>query len=163
MKKFVKASELKLGNGGYLLTGKENTPVCNTEFVEAQQSAEWLITMVNLSKGKDFEGKPAYTMAELEAATKEAMAEKDIAFVELPTAPKEGLAAKLAKEALGFINHSKDTNKTIEINAYLQSYKVIHEFEEFGLFFKEKIVKLNKIYTMAEITEAATTLLKLTK
>ena len=41
-----------------------------------------------------------------------------------------------------------------KINKFLSQFNIVNEFEEFGLFFDQDIVKLNKIYTIKEITAA---------
>jgi len=153
MKKFLKKSEVKLVNGGYL-SNVDNSPVINDAFVKAQQHAEYIITFAKLAKDKDFIGKKADSLSELSKQVKEELAKKDVKYVETPKKVVKKLSNQLADEAMAFMNFEKETSKADKINLFLQQFNVLHEFEEFGLFFEEGIVKLNKIYTMSEIVES---------
>lgn len=154
MKTFLKSSDIQLKNGGYLLN-KEEKPVYNQAFVEQQQMAEKLILTVELAKGRNFKESKVDTLAQLAKDVEASLSAKEKEFVKAPTAPKLKVIDGLKNEALAFISFSKESDKTNAINTYLQNYLTISEFEEFGLFFEEDIVKLTKIYTIAEITEAA--------
>jgi hypothetical protein len=57
---------------------------------------------------------------------------------------------------MAFLDNHKEISKVEKINQFLQQFNVINEFETFGLFFDQEIVKLGNIYTMAEITTAVT-------
>lgn len=162
MKKFLKKSELQLVNGGYLVN-KEETPVNNAEFVSAQRHAEYIVTFASLAKGKDFVGKKADTLEALEAEVKKVLSAKKQVFVEGPKESKGKLTESLAKEAMEFLNFKKDSSKADKINEFLQQFTVISEFETFGLFFEEDIVKLEKIYTMEEVIEAVKSVIDLLK
>lgn len=153
-KVFVKAAELKLVNGGYVVTVNDETPVNNAEFVAAQKRAEYIITFAEKAKGKDFVGKTADSVESVKSEVESALAKKDTQYVEAPKEVKQNLTKKLQKEALAFINFKEDTSKAEKVNKFLQEFNVINEFEEFGLFFEQDIVKLNKIYTMDQIVAA---------
>lgn len=156
MKNFLKKSELQLINGGYL-ANKTEVPVTNKSFIKAQKHAEYIVTFAKLAKDKDFVGKKADCLQSLVADTKKALAEKDTVFVKKPKKSVRKLTDELAKEAMAFIAFEKDTSKNDKINLFLQQFKVLSEFEDFGLFFKEGIVKLNKIYTLKEVVAAVET------
>lgn len=163
-KVFVKQAELNLVNGGYLVAtkGKEENAVYNEEFVVAQKHAEYIIVLADKANGKDFVGKEADKISDVIAEAKKALEEGDKKFVEVPDAPKADIGDKLKTEALAFLTHDKDKTKAESVNAFLQKFKVVSEFEEFGLYFSdEKIVKLNKIYKMDEIIRAATAVIDL--
>lgn len=160
MKNFLKSADLQLVNGGYLVN-KENTPVFHAGFVDAQKHADYIITFAQMAKGKDFVGKKADSLSELVSSVKSAMDKKAIKFVDSPKEHKGDLTEKLAKEAMGFMNFKKDSSKVDKINAFMQQFEVLHEFEEFGLFFEEDIVKLQKIYTVKEILEAVDSVIDL--
>lgn len=162
MKKFLKKSEVKLVNGGYLST-LEESPVTNDAFVKAQQHAEYIITFAKLAKEKDFIGKKADSLSELSKQVREELAKKDVKYVETPKKVVKKLTNQLADEAMAFMNFEKETSKAEKINLFLQQFNVLHEFEEFGLFFEDGIVKLNKIYTMLEIIEAVKETINLLK
>jgi len=141
-------------NGGYLTSKEGATPVTNAAFVEAQKSAEYIMTFANLAKGKDFVGKKADSLDVLKAAVQKELAQSATTFVAVPTKPAQKTTETLHKEAMAFLDFGKDLDKAEKINAFLQQFNILKEFEEFGLFFEEDIVKLNKIYTVAEIVAA---------
>lgn len=158
---FVKKDELMLVNGGYLVVGEKETPVYNFDFYNVQKHAEWVVTFAEKAKGKDFIGKQADSIEDVKRATREALSNKDIEYVSIPKAPKMELTNKLQKEALDFIMNSGEVSKAKAINNFLQQFNIIQEFEEFGLYFTEDIVKLNKIYTMDEVIKAVTEVIDL--
>lgn len=154
MKQFLK--KVQLINGGYLSNG-EKKPVFNAAFVKAQQHAEYVVKFAELAKGKDFKGKEADSVDSLKQEVLEYFNKsKTVAFVEKPEKVKQPTTDKLAKEALAFIEFTENSSKTDKINSFLQQFKVLSEFEEFGLFFEEDIVKLDKLYTMKEVITAVT-------
>lgn len=158
---FVKKNELMLVNGGYVVTGKNETPVYNEQFITVQKHAEWVVTFAEKAKGKDFIGKQADSIEDVKRATKEALSNKDIEYVSIPKAPKMELTNKLQKEALDFIMNSGEVSKAKAINNFLQQFNILNDFEKFGLYFTEDIVKLNKIYTMDEVVKAVTEVIDL--
>lgn len=153
-KQFVKKEELKLINGGYLSVGDK--PVFHADFVTAQKSAEYVVAFAKHAKGKSFVDKKADSLEDIKKAVKEELATKSHKYVAAPDKPKQKLTDELAAEAKAFMTFKENTTKSEKINSFLAQFNVIHEFEEFGLFFSEDIVKLNKIYTMKEIIEAVT-------
>jgi len=155
MSKFIKKDELQLVNGGYLADAKES-PVNNTEFVQLQREAEYLVTLAGKMKGKDFKGTKAASIDELIAETKsELNADRVEEFISQPAKPKRKITDQLTAEAQTFVKFHEESAQATKVNDKLQPFKLINEFETFGLFFTPGIVKLNKIYTMDEIKEAA--------
>lgn len=155
-KQFLKKDQLQLINGGYL-SNKENSPVFNQEFYTAQQHAEYIITFAEMAKDKDFVGKKADSIEGLKTEVLEFLNKnKSITFVENPKEVKKPTHEKLASEALAFVNFQESSNKVDKMNNFLQQFKILKEFEDFGLFFEEEIVKLNHIYTMKDVIEAVT-------
>jgi len=158
---FLKSKDLKLVNGGYLVT-KDDTPVFNEEFVSLQQHAEYIITFAKLAKGKDFVGKPADSIESLQTQVKELLySTKNTVFIASPTVVGRPVTESLKLEALAFLDFQDSLSDTTKINAFLQQFKLLAEFEEFGLFFTEDVVKLNRIYTMKEVINAVTSTIKL--
>lgn len=154
-KTFVKKGQLVLVNGGYLVTGKEETPVFNEDFFLAQKAAEWVVTFAEKAKGKDFIGKEPDSLEDLVREIEKALGESDTQYVKMPEQVKTELSDKLQQEALAFIKYDTEVAKTEKINAFLQQFNIIQEFEEFGLYFEEDICKLKRIYTIKEIVDAA--------
>jgi hypothetical protein len=165
MKKFLKSTEIDLVNGGYLAVkgAKELTPVTNAAFIQAQKHAEYIITFAKLAKDKDFKGKKADSLADLESAVRAELSTKDRSYVKKPKKVVKKLSQQLHDEAMAFMSFEKDTTKVEKINAFLQQFNVLAEFEEFGLFFDEGIVKLNTVYTMKEIVAAVESTIDLLK
>ena len=156
MKNFLKQGELELKNGGYLVSTITGEAVFNKEFIELQEHAHYLVTFAKHAKGKDFEGKKANTIGDVISAVEAELKTKQIEFV---TAPKMGvrkITDALKKEAMDFMSNLEDTSKANKINNFLQKFRTLQEYEEFGLFFTEDVVKLNKIYTVSEVVSAVT-------
>jgi len=155
-KTFVKKGQLVLVNGGYLTTGKEETPVFNEDFFLAQKAAQWVVTFAAKAKGKDFNGKMPDSIEDVRNEVEDILSKSDTQYVKMPKAVKLELHDKLQAEALAFIKHDDEVSKTEKINAFLQQFNVIQEFEDFGLYFEEDICKLSNIYTIKEIVDAVT-------
>ena len=153
MKKFLKSAELQLINGGYLST-TDGSPVTNSEFITAQKRAEYVITFAKHAKNKDFVGKKSDCLATMIKEVNAELATKKTSYVALPKKAEKKLANQLADEAMAFMKFEENTSKVEKMNNFLQEFNTIHEFEEFGLFFDDGIVKLNAIYTMKELVNA---------
>jgi hypothetical protein len=155
-KQFIKNGGLKLINGGYL-SNSEGNPVGNAEFVKAQLHAEYIVTFAKMAEKKDFVGKKADSLESLKQEVNDFVNKnKAIEFVGKPKEVKRPTQDLLAKEALAFINFQENSGKTEKINNFLQQFKILKEFQDFGLFFEEEIVKLNNLYTMKDVIEAVT-------
>lgn len=161
-KKFLKSNEIQLLNGGYL-SDMSGTPVYNKDLVACLKHAEYVMTFAKLAKGKDFKGKKADSLFDLESEVITALLLKKRTFVDKPTMTVGTLTAQLKEEALSFMNFAEDSSKVDKINSFLSKFETLAEFEEFGLFFEEDIVKLNEIYTMTEVVEAVTSVIDLLK
>lgn len=154
MKQFLKNNELALVNGGYLVNSNTNSPVGHKEFVALQHRAHYIATFAAAAKGKDLVGKKAVTLFDIKQEVADTLNKnKAIEFVSADPFTPGKITAALKSEALEFMSHGKDVSKAKKVNAFLQDFKLLAEFEEFGLFFNEDIVKLDRIYTMAEITD----------
>jgi len=155
-KQFLKSTDLQLLNGGYL-SNKTGNPVSNQEFLSAQKHAEYVVTFANLAKGKDFKGKKADSIEDLKKELNDLLFSKNVTeFVKKPTSVERPITAQLKEEAMSFLNFHTETEKVDKINKFLQQFNVLKEFEDFGLFFDDEIVKLNKIYTLQEVVDAVT-------
>lgn len=161
-KQFLKNGQVELQNGGYLST-KDGNPVSNAEYVKAQQHAEYVVTFATLAKGKDFVGKRADSLVDLQNEVSKALAAKKKVFVAKPTAIEKTLTKQLQNEAMAFMNFEENSSKVDKVNNFLQQFAVLDEFEIFGLFFESDIVKLNKLYTMAEVVTSVQEVIDLLK
>ena len=151
---FVKNGELALVNGGYMVTGEKQTPVFNEDFIAVQKHAEWVVTFAEKAKGKDFVGKEADSIQDVEREVTKALSNKGVEYVTSPKKVKGELTDKLQEEAMAFIKFNSESSKADKINKFLQQFNTLQEFEEFGLYFQEDICKLNKIYTIKEVVTA---------
>lgn len=152
-KQFLTKEKAQLVNG-YLSNGSEMNPVTNQEFVDAQRHAEYIVTYAQMAKGRNFKTSKVDSLDDLKRDVLAALATKEVKFVTAPTKVDQPLTEQLKNEALNFVNFQTDTAKTAKVNAFLQQFNVINEFETIGLFFEQGIVKLNRIYTIAEVIAA---------
>jgi hypothetical protein len=151
--KFLKQSEVKLVDGGYLVDSKKN-PISNKDFEIAQQSAHYIVNFAKLAKTKNFTTTKVDTLEELKAEVTRILKDKTVKFVEAKNPELGELNLKLKVEAMNFMEAVDNAEKAEKVNAFLQQFAILKEFQEFGLFFTEGIVKLDKIYSLEEIIEA---------
>lgn len=155
-KEFLNSTEVAVVNS-YLSKVVESgkvAPIYNHDFIIAQQQAEWVITFAEKAKGKDFIGKEADSIESVKEEVIKELGNKDTQYLKTPELPKQKLQNQLASEALNWIKGNEEIEKTQKINSFMQRFNTINEFEEVGLFFEQDIIKLAKIYTIKEITEA---------
>lgn len=161
MKTFLKSTQVTLANGGYVVGPKE-VPVTHEAFIVAQKQAEYIVTLATMAKGKSFVDKKADSISDLTAAVMASLNTSATTYVNVPTVKKGTTTSKLASEALAFMQGTEDKSKAEKVNAFLQQFNVLSEFEEFGLYFSDdNIVKLNKIYTIKEIVSSVESVIDL--
>ena len=157
---FVKKGQLKTVNGGYLVMDNEaETPVYHQEYVALQQEAHYLVNLASKVKDVDFKGKKVTTFAEVVEGVKKELASKARTYVSAPTEVARPITDSLAAEALNWLNFQTQGSKAEKVNKIMQKFNIIAEFETFGLYFTtDKIAKLEKLYSVDEITEAVSIL-----
>ena len=154
-KLFKKAGEVQLVNGGYLSDSDEN-PIKHPAFVAAQKRANWLVLLAGKMKGKTFTAEQPADINALISELDSELSSADVKnFVTVPTVSKGEVTQKLADEALAFMQNTDKADFANKVNEKMQEFNIISEFETFGLFFKSGVVKLDKIYSIEEITSAA--------
>jgi hypothetical protein len=153
MSTFLKSDQLQLINGGYL-SDKEGVPVYNSQFVAEQKYAHYIVTMANIAKGKNFKTEVGYTLEQLHRDAISALENKQVQFVEIIEVKPGELQTKLKEEALDFIQGHVQNKESAKVNEFMQRFTTLNDFENFGLFFHNDIVKLAKIYTVQEIIDA---------
>lgn len=158
--KFVKSGDATLNKGGYLVDAQDQ-PVNHTDFVEAQIKAHRVITLASLAKGKTFDTVQGYSKAQLMADLNEALSVKNYTYVDTPQAPVQTINNQLAEEALAFMKYGKEKQKADRVNEYMQAFNTLSDYESFGLYFTEGLVKLTKVYTLEEIKNAVTEVIDL--
>ena len=153
---FIKKDGLKLINGGYLVTNnKEETPLFHFDFVKAQDAAHYVVELSKAIKGKDFEGKKADSFEDVVSqVTKSINETQSVEYVKLGKAPKTAIQDSLAKEALAWLKHEDEKSSVERVNSAMQQFNILQEFEEFGLYFEQDIVKLPALYDVATILKA---------
>lgn len=155
-KQFLKKSEVKLLNGGYLSNGGGD-PIYNYEFVRAQQSAEYIVEFAKAAKGKNFKCEKIDSLADVKAEVMKAIdAKRTTSFVDKPKEIKRPTTDKLAEEALAFVKFEEDSSRADKINNFMQQFTVLKDFEDHGLFFEPEIVKLNELYSLEDVINAVT-------
>lgn len=155
---FIKANEIQLLNGGYVsdLSGK---PIYNPDFIYQQEKARYLHWLSEKVKGKNFESTPIESFEELKREVKSDIEKsKLVNYVSTPVEPKRKIHDTLTQESLSWLKFQEEKRDSEKINSFLQQFNAIDEFEKFGLFFEERIVKLERIYTIKEIKEFVTIL-----
>ena len=153
MSKFLKVKDVQLLNGGYLSDG-EGSPVTNVDFIIVQRRAEYIVTFAALAKDKDFVGKKADSLDDLRAEVASELATKATVFVKSPKKASKKLATALHDEAMAFMNWEGESTNVEKMNAFLQEFEILRDFESHGLFFDDGIVKLNKIYSLDAVVAA---------
>ena len=163
MKEFLSSKEVVVANGGYLFNTAtpKAQPVTNEAFVVAQQQAEFVIKFAEMAKGKNFKTVKGVDLSAFTLSVYNSLQEKDAEYVSVPEPKKGKTQVALAKEALQYITDTEGKTTAIKVNAYLQQFNVLRDFEQFGLFFESGISKINKIYTIKEITQAVTDVIDL--
>lgn len=155
---FITKSDLKIKNGTYLVNSKDE-PVNHSQFVKAQQDANYLILLSKEVKDKDFQGKKPENFDKIVKDLSLKINNKSIVkYKTLEEAPVNQLINSLKLEATAWINNQSKNEKITKINKLMQKFNIINEFEEIGLYFSKDIIKLNQIYSIEEILEAITIL-----
>jgi len=160
-KSFLESKEVFVVKG-YLSSSKDKVqPICNYEFIDAQNSAEWAITFAAKCVGKDFKGKAPDSLEDVRSQVREELSSKGVEYVGKPKEVKQKLTEELKNEALAWLDYKKDTSKTEKINQFMQRFNVLYKFEDVGLFFEEDVIEIKKIYTVKEVLEAVTNVIEL--
>lgn len=155
MNEFLKSSELTLNPANYLISATTNKPVIHKEFVEQQKRAHYVCSLAIAIKDKNF--KPCQ-VDDLDAITRQVQAELDASdvtnYVAAPEKPTSKVQEELVQFALDFASYGDKKEQTDKINTFMQTFNAINNAEQFGEYFTEGLVKLNKIYSISEILEA---------
>lgn len=153
---FLKSSELSLNPAGYLVAtiGKSDKPVTHAEFVNQQRAAEYIVKLAAALKGKTFKASKLDDLEAIKREVKAAMTTDVRTYVSAPTKPTSKVNDEMVEFALNFAKFEDEKGKAAQINAFMQSFNKIADVENVGEYFSEGVVKLAKIYTIAEIQAA---------
>ena len=157
-KNFKTVGELSIVKGYLAESNKEGklTPLYNEKFVVAQAKAHRLVTIAKEMKGKKFVAEEVADInALINKVSSELSSKASTEYIKVKPVKEGEITSKLAEEALSFITDTEDSEFKKSVNAKLQVFTALSEFEEVGLFFTGKIVKMPKIYTVKEVTDAA--------
>lgn len=152
---FLKLNEVTLNPAGYLVSTTTDKPVTHKEFVEQQKRAHYVVKLAEAIKDKNF--KPC-KVDDLDAITKQVQADIDatsvLNYVTAPEKPVSAVNDEMVQFALDFAAYGDAKEQTNKINTFMQTFNAINGVQSVGDYFSEGLVKLNKIYTIAEILEA---------
>lgn len=140
---------------GYLTNGEDMKPIYNQEFVDAQLEGAQICFVADNLKGKDFSDHETLDVNKhIISALYDYCTVKDYKYTETPKKVKTPVQDSLAKEAMLFHNNFQETTLQNKINKRMQSFNILKDFEENGLYFDEGIVKLERLVTTTDIVEA---------
>lgn len=152
---FLKSNELALNPAGYLINSTTKKPVTHGAFVNEQRVAHYLVSLAEKIKDKNFK---TSKVDDLEALKREVLNSinqaTQIAYVANPTEPTSKVQDELIAYALEFDKYVDNKETVSTINHFMNDFNTIHSIEEVGDYFGEGLVKLSKIYTIAEILAA---------
>lgn len=148
-------SEVSINKAGYLVSNEGNKPVTHAAFVSEQKQAEYVVKLSKALVGKTF---TPSNVDNLEAIKKSVLdsinADAKVSYVDAPAKPTNSVNDELVQFALDFVNYEGDKSKAEKVNNFMQQFNTISAISEVGDYFNEGLVKLNKIYSIAEILEA---------
>lgn len=152
---FLEFSQVELNKAGYLVSNITKKPVTHVAFVAEQKQAEYLIKLAKAIEGKTFTASKVDNLAEIKKSVLDSInADAKVSYVDAPAKPKSKVNDEMVKFALDFVNYEGNKSKAEKVNNFMQQFNSIQSIESVGDYFNEGLVKLNKIYSIAEILEA---------
>jgi hypothetical protein len=152
---FLKSSDLSLNPAGYLIATTADKPVTHAAFVEQQKRAHYVVKLSAALEGKNFK---ACKIDDLDAIVRKVQKEIDATdvrnYVTPPSKPTSKVNDEIVQFALDYAAYGDDKAKADRINTFMQTFNAVNAIQEVGDYFQEGLVKLNKIYTIAEVLEA---------
>lgn len=152
---FLKLNEISLNPAGYLVSTETNKPVNHKEFAEQQKRAHYVCSLAIAIKDKNFKPCKVDNLDEIAKQVQADIDAKDVTnYVAAPEKPTSKVQEELVQFALDFASYGDKKEQTDKINTFMQTFNAINNTEQFGEYFSEGLVKLNKIYSISEILEA---------
>ena len=152
---FLTLSQLELNKAKYLISKESKKPVTNAAFVAAQQAADYTVRLAEAIKGKKFTADKLDNLEAIKAELRAAIAAKAVKeHVSAPTKPVSKVNDEMVQFALDFANFKTEESKVAKLNEIMAEFDAIDDVESNGDYFSEGLVKLNKIYTTAEVLAA---------
>lgn len=148
MSNFLGKGKVSLNATNYLVDGKGN-PLTNAEFVFEQGEAHRLVLLAKKAT-------KTTTKVVEEEVIETSVTKKE--FVKVPTVSLGELNQKLREESVTFVNSRWEAEVAVKVNNIMNnSFNAMKQFEDFGLFFGEGVVQLEKLYTIDEVVAALVT------
>lgn len=152
---FLKLSDLSLNPAKYLINTKTGKPVNHADFIAQQRRAEYVIKLSEAIKDKNFTASKVDSLSAIMLEVSQSLsAANKVAYVAEPTKPTSSVKDELVKFALDFDKYEDEKITTDKVNEFMNEFNVINDVETVGDYFSEGVVKLNKIYTVADILAA---------
>ncbi len=151
----LELSGLELNKAGYLVSKATKKPVTHAAFVAEQNNAHFTVSLAEAIKGKTFKADKVADLNAIKAEVLAAINAKAVReFVPTPAKPTSKVNDEIVKYALDFDKYNDQKSEVAKINAIMAEFSTIDGVETVGDYFSEGLVKLNKIYSCAEILAA---------
>lgn len=154
---FLTSKELQLNAAGYLTSTETKKPVNHAGYHLAQSKAEYIVKLAEAIKGKTFVAPKLDNLEAIKAAVKAGINDRTHEYKTAPTKPTSSVNDEMVKFALDFAKYEDQKGDVARINAFMSQFDSINNVETVGEYFSEEVVRLNKIYTIAEILAAVET------
>lgn len=151
---FLTQKQLKLNSAGYLVSAESKKPVAHSEYVQQQKNAEYIVKLAAAIEGKTFKASKVDNLEAIKAEVRAAMSNSTQSYVDAPKKPTSKVNDEMVEFALNFAKFGEEEVQVKKINEFMQQFNCINDVETVGEYFSEGVVKLTKIYTIAEILEA---------
>jgi hypothetical protein len=152
---FLTKKSIELNKAGYLVSKESKKPVFHSEFVRQQQSADYIVRLASAIKDKNFTPNAVDSIEAIKAEVRNSIYSAAVVkYVDEPAKLTSKVNDELVQFALDFVKFEENKSKSDKVNEFMQQFNSINDVETVGEYFSEGLVKLNKIYTIAEILEA---------
>jgi len=152
---FLKSENLVLNPAGYLINKTTKRPVDHKDFVSQQKSAEYIVKLADAIKDKNFKSGNVDNLETIKAEVMASINSKNVKeYVKTPSKPTSKANDELVKFAMDFVTYEDDKQEVEQINKLMDQFSAIEAIESVGDYFSEGLVKLNVIYTTAQILAA---------
>lgn len=151
---FLTKKQLELNAAGYLVSKDSKKPVTHVDFVNQQKTAEYVVKLSEALVGKTFKTGKLDDLEAIKRAVKASMTNDTRSYVEDPTKPVSKVNDEMVEFALNFAKYEDIKEQNKQINTFMNQFNSINDVETVGDYFSEGVVKLAKIYTVAEILGA---------
>jgi len=152
---FLTSKDLVLNPAGYLINKTTKRPVGHVDFVSQQRSAEYIVKLADAIKDKNFKCGDVDNLEVIKRAVMASINSKNVKeYVKTPAKPTSKVSDELVKFAMDFLTYEDDKQEVEQINKLMDQFSAIEAIESVGDYFTEGLVKLNAIYTTAQILAA---------